>query len=54
VDPPGLIGGQAARRHKAVQVWMQTELLIPGMEYGKETYPGPHSLRIGSDGEQSF
>jgi hypothetical protein len=37
-----------------MQVRMQTDLLIPGVQNGKEPDSGTHPLWIGCDGKQGF
>src|SRR3954452_15577756 len=49
VDPSRAIVGQTACWHEAMHVRMQTDLLIPGVQNGKEPDSGTHPLWIGCD-----
>ena len=51
-DPAGVIKSQPAGGNEAVQVWMVSQVLRPGMQHGKHTDARTEMAWIGSDLEQ--
>ncbi len=51
-DPAGVIKSQSAGGNEAVQVWMMSQVLRPGVQHGKHTDARTEMAWIGSDLEQ--
>ena len=51
-DPAGVIKSQSAGGNEAVQVWMMSQVLRPGVQHGKHTDACTEMAWIGSDLEQ--
>ena len=45
-DPAGVIRSQSAGGNEAVQMWMELQVLTPGMENGEYTYTCTEMARV--------
>ena len=54
MDPTGFIQCDTTSAYHAVQVWMRSEFLAPGMEHGQDSDLGSEMLRIGGQFLERF
>ena len=54
MNPPGVIGREAAGRNDTMDMGMKVEFLAPGMQHAEETNLGTKMPRIASHFEKSF
>jgi hypothetical protein len=54
VDKTGAASGESATGHNAVNMWVEQQILAPGVENRKESDIGTEVFGIASDGEQGL